>query len=73
MCVFGPGGEMQQAEVYLPVISRKYTMDLSRTRSYFVPGYPLDVVVCTKLTKFVQRYENDWYNHFVFRRFNIVC
>lgn len=50
MCTFGPGGEMQQAEVELPVISHKYTMDLSRTRSYLVPGYPLDVVVCMKLT-----------------------
>ncbi|XP_023280702.1 complement C4-like [Seriola lalandi dorsalis] len=38
-------GEMQEAEVYLPVVSHKYTMDLSRTRSYFLPGYPLDVVV----------------------------
>lgn len=50
MCTFGPGGEMQQAEVEIPVISHKYTMDLSRTRSYFVPGYPVDVVVCMKLT-----------------------
>ncbi|XP_040901233.1 complement C4-B [Toxotes jaculatrix] len=42
-------GEMQEAEVYLPVISHKYTMDLSRTRSYFIPGYPLDVVVVMSL------------------------
>ncbi|XP_055358926.1 complement C4-B isoform X2 [Betta splendens] len=42
-------GEMQKAEAYLPVISNKYTMDLSRTRSYFVPGYPLDVVVVMRL------------------------
>lgn len=41
---------MQHAEVELPIISHKYTIDLSRTRSYFVPGYPLDVVVCMKLT-----------------------
>lgn len=47
---FGPGGEMQEADVYLPVLSHKYTMDLSRTRSYFLPGYPLDVVVCMELT-----------------------
>lgn len=28
-------------------------MDLSRTRSYFLPGYPLDVVVCMTLTKWL--------------------
>ncbi|XP_054476945.1 complement C4-B isoform X2 [Anoplopoma fimbria] len=42
-------GEIQEAEVYLPIISQKYTMDLSRTRSYFLPGYPLDVVVIVRL------------------------
>ncbi|XP_053288658.1 complement C4-B [Pleuronectes platessa] len=42
-------GEMQETEVYLPVLSHKYTMDLSRTRSHFVPGYPLDVVVILRL------------------------
>ncbi|XP_075965224.1 complement C4-like [Anarhichas minor] len=42
-------GEMQEAEVYLPIISHKYTMDLSRTRSYVLPGYPLDVVVVVRL------------------------
>ncbi|XP_044063498.1 complement C4-B isoform X2 [Siniperca chuatsi] len=42
-------GEIQEAEVYLPIISYKYTMDLSRTRSYFLPGYPLDVVVVMRL------------------------
>lgn len=36
---------MQEAEVYLPIVSQKYTIDLSRTRSHFLPGYPLDVVV----------------------------
>uniref|UniRef100_A0A7N6AJJ2 Complement 4B (Chido blood group) n=1 Tax=Anabas testudineus TaxID=64144 RepID=A0A7N6AJJ2_ANATE len=41
--------EISQAEVYLPVISHKYTMDLSRTRSYFVRGYPVDVVVVMRL------------------------
>uniref|UniRef100_A0A8C9WYZ5 Complement C4B (Chido/Rodgers blood group) n=1 Tax=Sander lucioperca TaxID=283035 RepID=A0A8C9WYZ5_SANLU len=44
------GGEIQEAEVYLPIISHKYTLDFSRTRSYFLPGYPLDVVVCMKQT-----------------------
>lgn len=48
--VYFPGGEMQEAEVYIPIISHKFTIDLSRTRSHFLPGYPLDVVVCMKLT-----------------------
>ncbi|XP_041649275.1 complement C4-B [Cheilinus undulatus] len=38
-------GEVQEDEVYLPIISHKYTMDLSQTRLHFLPGYPLDVVV----------------------------
>ncbi|KAF3691807.1 Complement C4 Complement C4 beta chain [Channa argus] len=42
-------GQIQKAEAYLPIISHKYTMDLSRTRSHFVPGYPLDVVVVMHL------------------------
>ncbi|XP_070691097.1 complement C4-B [Pempheris klunzingeri] len=42
-------GEMQEAEVYLPIITHKYTLDLSRTRSYFLPGYPLDVVMVMSL------------------------
>ncbi|KAM8870828.1 complement C4-B isoform 2-T3 [Spinachia spinachia] len=42
-------GEMQEAEVNLPIISHKYTLDLSRTRSHFVPGYPLDVVLVMSL------------------------
>ncbi|XP_034554348.1 complement C4-B isoform X2 [Notolabrus celidotus] len=41
-------GEIQGDEVYLPVISQKYTLDLSRTRSYFLPGYPLDVSVVVR-------------------------
>ncbi|KAG8010142.1 Complement C4-B, partial [Nibea albiflora] len=42
-------GEIQEAEVYLSVISNKYTIDLSRTRSHFLPGFPLDVVVVLRL------------------------
>ncbi|XP_038567629.1 complement C4-B-like [Micropterus salmoides] len=42
-------GEIQVEEVYIPIISHKYTIDLSRTRSYFLPGYPLDVVVVLRL------------------------
>uniref|UniRef100_A0A3P9GZE4 Complement 4B (Chido blood group) n=1 Tax=Oryzias latipes TaxID=8090 RepID=A0A3P9GZE4_ORYLA len=38
-------GEIQEAKVYLPVFSKKYVVDFSRTRSHFVYGYPLDVVV----------------------------
>ncbi|KAI9536511.1 hypothetical protein NQZ68_032306 [Dissostichus eleginoides] len=41
-------GEIQETEVYLPIISHKYTMDLSRIRTYFLPGYPLDVVAVVR-------------------------
>ncbi|KAM9724101.1 complement C4-B isoform 1-T1 [Menidia menidia] len=37
-------GEIQEAEVHLPILSQRYTIDLSRTRSHFIPGFPLDVV-----------------------------
>ncbi|XP_017282055.1 complement C4-B [Kryptolebias marmoratus] len=42
-------GEIQQGQVYLPIISQKYSIDLSRTRSHFLPGHPLDVVVFMRL------------------------
>uniref|UniRef100_A0A667Y8N2 Complement C4B (Chido/Rodgers blood group) n=1 Tax=Myripristis murdjan TaxID=586833 RepID=A0A667Y8N2_9TELE len=43
------GGELQEAEIFLPIVSQRYTIDLSRTRSFFIPGIPLDVVVITRL------------------------
>ncbi|XP_075322751.1 complement C4-B [Odontesthes bonariensis] len=43
-------GEIQEGEVYLPIHSQKYTIDLSRTRSHFIPGYPLDVVAVIRLS-----------------------
>uniref|UniRef100_A0AAX7UU10 Anaphylatoxin-like domain-containing protein n=1 Tax=Astatotilapia calliptera TaxID=8154 RepID=A0AAX7UU10_ASTCA len=42
-------GEIQEAEVYLRIFAHKYTIDLSRTRSHFIPGYPLDMVVLVRL------------------------
>ncbi|KAM3614252.1 uncharacterized protein V6R79_011677 [Siganus canaliculatus] len=36
-------GEIQDAEMYLPIVAQKYSIDLSRTRSHFVPGFPLTV------------------------------
>uniref|UniRef100_A0A8K9Y3K2 Complement 4B (Chido blood group) n=1 Tax=Oncorhynchus mykiss TaxID=8022 RepID=A0A8K9Y3K2_ONCMY len=44
-----PGGELQEAEVSLPVVSQRYTVDLSRTRSHYIPGVPLSVVVVVRL------------------------
>uniref|UniRef100_A0A8C7KII4 Anaphylatoxin-like domain-containing protein n=1 Tax=Oncorhynchus kisutch TaxID=8019 RepID=A0A8C7KII4_ONCKI len=38
-------GELQEAEVSLPVVSQRYTVDLSRTRSHYIPGVPLSAVV----------------------------
>uniref|UniRef100_A0A6Q2X2Z7 Anaphylatoxin-like domain-containing protein n=1 Tax=Esox lucius TaxID=8010 RepID=A0A6Q2X2Z7_ESOLU len=42
-------GELQEAEVYLPVVSQLYTVDLSRTRSHYIPGVPLKVEVVVHL------------------------
>lgn len=41
-------GEIQERDVSLPIIAHRYTTDLSRTRSYFIPGFPLDVVVSVR-------------------------
>lgn len=41
---------MQEADVHISVVSQRYTIDLSRTRTHFLPGYPLDVVVGAKFT-----------------------
>ena len=43
--VISLGGELQEAEVFLPVVSQVYHVDLSRTRSHFIPGFPLYVSV----------------------------
>ncbi|CAB1334784.1 unnamed protein product [Coregonus sp. 'balchen'] len=42
-------GELQEAEVSLPVVSKRYTVDLSRTRSHYIPGVPFSVVVVVRL------------------------
>ncbi|XP_034030928.1 LOW QUALITY PROTEIN: complement C4-B [Thalassophryne amazonica] len=42
-------GELQEADVSLPIISHRYTIDLSRTRAYFLPGFPLSVVAIVRL------------------------
>uniref|UniRef100_A0A8C4ZCD4 Anaphylatoxin-like domain-containing protein n=1 Tax=Gadus morhua TaxID=8049 RepID=A0A8C4ZCD4_GADMO len=44
-----PGSEMQEAEISLPIVSRLYEIDLSRIRSYFIPGAPLDIMVLLRL------------------------
>ncbi|MED6273340.1 hypothetical protein CHARACLAT_005378, partial [Characodon lateralis] len=41
-------GEVQQGEIYLPIITHKYSIDLSRTRSHFLPKVPLDVVAVVR-------------------------
>ncbi|XP_056141654.1 complement C4-B [Lampris incognitus] len=42
-------GELQEAEVSIPIAAQAYTIDFSRTRSFFIPGVPLDVVVAVRL------------------------
>lgn len=42
-------GEIQEHQISIPVVTHKYEIDLSRTRSHFVPGFPLDVAVLVRL------------------------
>ncbi|XP_062848634.1 complement C4-B [Trichomycterus rosablanca] len=38
-------GEVQESEIFLPIVSQIYTVDLSRTRSHYIPKVPFDVRV----------------------------
>ncbi|XP_060777748.1 complement C4-B isoform X2 [Neoarius graeffei] len=38
-------GEVQESEIFLPIVSQKYKVDLDRTRSHFIPKVPFDVNV----------------------------
>lgn len=39
------GGEVQESEVLLPIVSQIYKLDLDRTRSHYIPKVPFDVTV----------------------------
>uniref|UniRef100_A0A3B5QKN4 Complement C4B (Chido/Rodgers blood group) n=1 Tax=Xiphophorus maculatus TaxID=8083 RepID=A0A3B5QKN4_XIPMA len=41
-------GEVQEEKLYLPIFPHKYSIDLSRTRSYFIPRYPVEVVAVVR-------------------------
>uniref|UniRef100_A0A8B9J7X7 Complement 4B (Chido blood group) n=1 Tax=Astyanax mexicanus TaxID=7994 RepID=A0A8B9J7X7_ASTMX len=41
-------GEIQETEMFLPIESQRYLVDLSRTRSHYIPQMPLDVVVVVR-------------------------
>uniref|UniRef100_A0AAY5E855 Complement 4B (Chido blood group) n=1 Tax=Electrophorus electricus TaxID=8005 RepID=A0AAY5E855_ELEEL len=43
MCLLG--GEVQESEIFLPIVSQRYKVDLSRTRSHYTPNMPFDLVV----------------------------
>uniref|UniRef100_A0A3B3ZWR5 Uncharacterized protein n=1 Tax=Periophthalmus magnuspinnatus TaxID=409849 RepID=A0A3B3ZWR5_9GOBI len=38
-------GEIQERQMFIPVVSHKYRIDLSRTVSHFKPGFPLNVAL----------------------------
>ncbi|KAJ8290147.1 hypothetical protein GJAV_G00009260, partial [Gymnothorax javanicus] len=42
-------GELQEAEVVVPIVSSRYTVDLSRTRFNFIPKVPFEVQVIVRL------------------------
>ncbi|KAM6967498.1 complement C4-B [Aplochiton taeniatus] len=51
-------GELQEEELSFPIISQLYVVDLSRIRSHYIPGAPLNVMVNVdgqSLTKKIKR------------------
>ncbi|KAJ8288044.1 hypothetical protein COCON_G00007030 [Conger conger] len=42
-------GELQEAEAVLPIVEKRYSVDLSRTRSHFIPKAPFKVQVMVRL------------------------
>uniref|UniRef100_A0A3B3ZWU2 Uncharacterized protein n=1 Tax=Periophthalmus magnuspinnatus TaxID=409849 RepID=A0A3B3ZWU2_9GOBI len=42
-------GEIQERQMFIPVVSHKYRIDLSRTVSHFKPGFPLNVAALVRL------------------------
>ncbi|XP_073703933.1 complement C4-B [Garra rufa] len=41
-------GEVQESEAFLPIASIPYNVDLSRTRSFYTPSYPFQVMVTVR-------------------------
>ncbi|KAL4646806.1 complement C4-like [Arapaima gigas] len=42
-------GELQEAEISLPIVSQRFSVDFSRTRSHFIPGVPFHVMAVVHL------------------------
>lgn len=47
------GGEVQETEVLLPIVSQRYKVDLDRTRSHYIPTMPFDVKVSFPLVNLI--------------------
>ncbi|TSK34711.1 Complement C4 [Bagarius yarrelli] len=41
-------GELQESEIFLPIVTQRYKVDLDRTRSYFIPKMPFEVKVVVR-------------------------
>nr|BAB03285.1 complement C4-2 [Cyprinus carpio] len=41
-------GEVQESEAFLPIVLSQYIVDLSRTRSFYTPTFPLQAVVTVR-------------------------
>lgn len=41
-------GEVQESETFLPVVLSRYNVDLSRTRLFYTPAFPLQAVVTVR-------------------------
>ncbi|XP_027004856.2 complement C4-B [Tachysurus fulvidraco] len=41
-------GEVQESEIFLPIVAQRYKLDLERTRSHFIPKMPFSVKVVVR-------------------------
>lgn len=47
------GGEVQESEILLPMVSQRYKVELDRTRSYYIPKMPFEVKVSFSLVSLI--------------------
>jgi len=48
------GGEVQESTAFIPIVLSPFNVDLSRTRLFYTPKYPLQAVVKKTLLFIIQ-------------------